>query len=31
MTIAEVAFVADTGNLCFGFDGTHNSVTVYTD
>lgn len=31
MTIAEVAFVADTGNLCFGFYGTYNSVTVYTD
>lgn len=31
MTIAEVALVADTGNLCFGFYGTCNSVTVYTD
>ena len=31
MTIAEVALVADTGNLCFGFHGTCNSVTVYTD
>lgn len=31
MTMAEVALVADTGNLCFGFASNSNSVTVYTD
>ena len=31
MTMAEVALVADTGNLCFGFSATGNSVSVYTD
>lgn len=31
MTMAEVALVADTGNLCFGFATSGNTVTVYTD
>lgn len=31
MTIAEVAFVADTGNLCFGFRTSGSTVTINTD
>ena len=31
MTMADGALIADTGNLCFGFVSTGNSVTVYTD
>lgn len=31
MTMAEVALVADTGNLCFGFASNSSAVVIYTD
>lgn len=31
MSMDEVALIADTGNLCFGFNVSGSRVTVYTD
>lgn len=31
LSMAEIALIADHGSLCFGFNASGNSITIYTD
>lgn len=31
LSMAEIALIADYGNICFGFDVIGNIITIYTD